>query len=103
MADLEILTQYQDILEEVNISLKGYNENLKNDLFEIEPNESHDEAYRRGETIYNQVDGNITNLNEILDQENEVIEFFKKCKENKQKLIEQKKRQLTERKECILC
>ena len=40
MAQLEILTQYQDILEEVNISLKGYNENLKNELFEIEVDEN---------------------------------------------------------------
>ena len=79
MTQLEILTQYQDILEEVNVSLKGYNEKLKNELFEIEVDESLDDAYLRGETIYDQVDGNISNLNEILEQENEVINFFNKC------------------------
>ena len=39
MTQLQILTQFSQLFDEVQESLQNYNENLRNELFEIEPNE----------------------------------------------------------------
>ena len=54
MTKLEILTQFRDLFDDVKRSLDNYNDNLRNELFEIEPKESNEKAYRRGETIFDQ-------------------------------------------------
>ena len=54
MAKLQILTQFKQLFEKVKQSLDNYNDNLRNELFEIEPKESNEKAYRRGETIFDQ-------------------------------------------------
>ena len=90
MAQLEILTQFKQLFENVKQSLNNYNDNLRNELFEKEPNESNDQAYQRGETIFDKCEDDLKNLNEILEQENNIIQFFEKCKQNKNKLLEQK-------------
>ena len=90
MAQLQILTQFVQLFDDVKNSLNNYNENLQNELFEKEPNESNEKAYRRGETIFDQCENDLRNLNEIVDQQDEINNFFEKCKQNKIKLIEQK-------------
>ena len=90
MAKLEILIQFKTLFDDVKQSLDNYNDNLKNELFEEEPNESHEKAYQRGESIFDKCEDDLKNLNEIIEQENNLILFFEKCKENKNKLIEQK-------------
>ena len=40
MTQLQQLTQFTDLFEEVFQSLQIYNTNLRNELFEIEPNEN---------------------------------------------------------------
>ena len=89
MTQLEILTQYKQLLIDIQDSLLIYNNNLRNELFEIEPNEDQNNAYKRGKRIFNQYDDSLKNLTDILEKEKEIIEFFTKCKENKQKLIQQ--------------
>ena len=90
MAKLEILTQFKQSFIKVNQSLNNYNNNLRNELFEAEPNESNDKAYRRGETIFDQCEKDIENLTEIIYQQEDINKFFEKCKENKIKLIAKK-------------
>ena len=90
MTQLQILTQFNQLFNEVRNSLNNYNENLRNELFEIEPNEDYDQSYRKGEIIFDQYEDDIRNLNEIIIKQNEINKFFKKCRDNKQKLIKQK-------------
>ena len=51
------------------------------------PNE---EAYQRGETIFDRCEDDLRNLKDVLERENEIISFFEKCKENQQKLFSKK-------------
>ena len=90
MTQLQILTPFKELLINVTNSLDNYNDNLRNELFEKEINEDNEQAYKRGETIFDQCEENLRNLNEIIQQERNIIEFFEKCKENKTKLIDQK-------------
>ena len=54
MAQLQILTQFKQLFDDFKKSLNNYNDNLRNELFEIEPNEDNEKAYQRGETIFDQ-------------------------------------------------
>ena len=90
MAELQILTQFKNLFDDVQECLLNYNQNLKNELFEIEPNEDHNKAYKRGETIYDRCEDDIKNISEILEKKNQVLEFFETCQQNKTKLIKQK-------------
>ena len=90
MTDLVVLTQFNRLLKEVKYSLNKYNDNLRNELFEIEPNESYEKAYQRGETIFDKCEDDLKNLDELLEKKNQVIEFFETCQENKVNLIKQK-------------
>ena len=80
------------LLMDVNYSLDNYNENLRNELFEVEPNENYDKAYRRGETIFDKCEDDLKNITEILEKETEINEFFTKCKENKQNQRDENRR-----------
>ena len=90
MAELKILKQFTDLFEEVKRSLDHYNDNLKNEEFQQQENEANEKAYKRGETIFDQFDENLNNINLIIEKENEINQFFDKCKENKTKIIEMK-------------
>ena len=87
---MQILTQYQQVFANAYQILKEYNDNLRNELFEIEPNEDQNNAYKRGERIFDQYEDDLKNITELIKKEKEVNEFFAKCKENKQKLIQHK-------------
>ena len=90
MAELNILNHFTELFDIIKRSLNYYNDNLRNDKFVIEPNENKDKAYKRGETLFDQFDENLSNLNQIINKENEMNKFFEKCKQNKQILIEYK-------------
>ena len=90
MARLQILTQFKETFENVKTLLDNYNNNLRNELFEIDLNEDNQQLYQRGETIYDQCEDDLNNLKEVLEKEKEIEEFFDKCRENKEKLIEEK-------------
>ena len=83
---MQILTEYQEVFEKTYQTLKEYNDNLRNELFEIEPNEDQNNAYKRGERIFDQYEDDLKNITELINKEKEVNEFFMKCKENKQKI-----------------
>ena len=95
MTKLENLNQYNQLFNEINTSLTNYNKNLRNELFEIEDNETHEEICRKGETIFDCCEDDLINLGIILEKENEILQFFEKCKENKTKLIQQKNNIIT--------
>ena len=67
MAKLEILTQFTRLFEDVKQSLDNYNVNLRNELFDIEPNENNQQAYQRGETIFDQCEDDLRNINDIFN------------------------------------
>jgi predicted transcriptional regulator len=90
MTRLQNLKQFKQLFINTNKSLDNYNNNLRNELFEIEPNENYQHAYKRGETIFDKCEDNLRNLNEIIEQQDEINKFFEKCKQNKIKLIKQK-------------
>ena len=52
MAQLQILTQFNQLFDQVKESLDNYNSNLKNEIFEIEPNEDKNKAYIKEEKRY---------------------------------------------------
>ena len=58
MTQLTILTPFKQIIDDVKEKLNYYNVNLRNELFEIEPNEDNEEAYKRGEIIFDHIDYN---------------------------------------------
>ena len=90
MAELKQLKQFTELFENVKRSIDYYSENLKNDIFTEDKTETKDDAYKRGETLFDQFDENLINLNVVIQKENEISDFFNKCKENKTKIIEQK-------------
>ena len=62
MAELQILTQFKNLFDEIKQCLKTYNLNLKNELFVIEPNETNDKAYERGESIFDNCENDLKNI-----------------------------------------
>ena len=95
MAELQVLTQFSELFENVQLTLQHYNENIRNNLFDKRDNETNDKAYKRGETIFDQFDENLNNINQILEKEQEIAIFFAKCKENKQQIISYKNELIT--------
>ena len=87
MTQLQILTQFSQLFIDTKQSLDNYNYNLRNEQFEKDPDDTFEQAYHKGETIFDQQQEDIRNLTEIIDQEEEIIKFFTICKENKQVLI----------------
>ena len=69
MARLQILTQFKETFENVKTLLDNYNNNLRNELFEIDLNEDNQQLYERGETIYDQCEDDLNNLKEVLEKE----------------------------------
>ena len=65
MTQLTILTQFKQIIDDVKQKLENYDDNLRNELFEKEPNEDNEKAYKRGETIFDKCQQDIQNLTEI--------------------------------------
>ena len=92
MAELQILKQFVELFENVKGSLQQYNDNLKIEQFIIQENEMNVKAYKRGEGIFDQFDENLININIVIEKEQEINEFFKICRENKQKIINEKNR-----------
>ena len=90
MTQLQILTKFTSLFNDVKQSLENYNEHLRNELFGREPDETNEEAYQRGETIFDRCEDDLRNLKDVLERENEIILFFEKCKENQQKLFSKK-------------
>ena len=90
MTQLQILTQFKELFNDVQEMLQEYNDNLRNELFEIEPNEDHQQAYKRGETIFDRCEDDIRNISEILEKKDQIDKFFETCQQNKQQLIKQK-------------
>ena len=90
MAQLQNLTPFKQLIDDVKEKLNYYDVNLRNELFEKEPNEDNVQAYKRGESIFDKCQQDIRNLTEIIEQQEQMNNFFEKCKENKIKLIEQK-------------
>ena len=66
MTELKSLKQFNQVFNDVKNSLNNYNDNLRNELFEKEPNEDNEQAYKRGETIFDQCEEDIRNLTEIV-------------------------------------
>ena len=86
MAQLQILERFTQLFEEVYDSLKVYNNNLRNELFEVEPNEDNEKAYKRGETIYDRCEYDLKNIREIIEKKEQIDTFFRICQENEKKL-----------------
>ena len=80
MTQLEILTEYENVLRSIFQNLSLYNNYIRNELFEIEPNENNQIAYRRGETIYDKCDHEIGYISTILNKEHEILQFLKNVK-----------------------
>ena len=90
MTQLHLLTQFNELFDNIKKLLNIYNYNLRNELFEKEPNETNEQAYRRGETIFDRCYDDLENLTTIIEQESNIVEFFEICKQNKSKLIDKK-------------
>ena len=95
MTELHKLHQFSQLFDEVKLLLKKYSTNLKNELFEKEPNEENEVAYARGEMIFDDSDDDLKNITELLEKEDDIIDFFVKCRENKQKLLQQRNSLIT--------
>ena len=87
MTSLIPLENYQQIFSELTETLKYYSNNLRNEIFEQNEEESNSQSYQRGESLFDQSEENLKNINEILEKEKEINQFFILCKENKQKLL----------------
>ena len=90
MAELQILKEFTELFDNVKTSLHHYNKNLRNESFIIDSNENNEKAYKRGEGIFDQFDENLRNLNLVISKQEEINQFFLKCKENRQKIIIEK-------------
>ena len=89
MTQLQILTQFSQLFIDTKQSLDNYNNNVRNEQFEKDPDDTFEQAYNKGEAIFDRRQEDIRNITELIDQEEEIIKFFAKCKENKQIMIHQ--------------
>ena len=103
MALLSPLQQFEQMFKQMMNNLKYYNENLRNENFKQNCSESDEQAIKRGEIIFDQSDEILSNLNNILDQEEEILQFFRMCKENKQKIIENNNQIIDSENNCQDC
>ena len=87
---LKSLRLYDPLFKELNTALQNYNSNLMNDIYEKYPDESEQSAFKRGETFLECIDSNSRNLRVICSLENQVMEFFKICKENEQVITDKR-------------
>ena len=90
MSQIQNLLQFTEILQNIKLSLDYYNNNFENEYFQPRKRESSEESFQRGEILFNQCDENLKNITKIIEQEEQINNFFTICKHNKQKLIEQK-------------
>ena len=88
MASLISLQTYQQLFTQIVSCMQYYTNNLRNEIFEQNDGETNNQAFQRGETIFDQSEENLRNLNEIIEKEQKIIEFFSLCKENKKRIID---------------
>ena len=71
-------------------SLDDYNNNFEDEIFEKGSTEDNEKAYKRGESKFNQLLENIDNLDLIIQQEQQFLDFFSHCKRNRKLLTDQR-------------
>ena len=90
MSQLEILTEFNQLLIDIKQSFDKYNNNFVNEVFKKLSFETNEQSYERGMSMFNQLCENMNNLKEILDKQNEMNKFFKKCRQNHKIMTKQK-------------
>lgn len=96
MTNLHNIQIYSKEFENIQLLLKYYSEQLYNDFFFPLQNETDENAFKRGEGIYDKFDTNLNNIELILQKEEVIKDFFIKCKENKHFLIKHKNELITQ-------
>ena len=90
MTSLEILTQFSQLFVETKQALDYFNSIIENEIFKPQSNEDNQTNCHNGEKVFNKLVGNIGFLDRIIQKENEINEFFEKCKLNRKILNNQK-------------
>ena len=86
MAEIINIQEFAKEFETIKNLIDYFHDNLYNNLFDERPNESNQKRYKRGETVFDNVDENMKNIDIIIEKEERILEFFKICKENREKI-----------------
>ena len=90
MTQLQNLTQFSNLFTQTKKSLDDYNNNFEDEIFVKRSTEDNEKAYKRGESKFNQLLENIDNLDLIIQQEQQFLDFFSHCKRNRKLLTDQR-------------
>ena len=87
MTQLIDIRKYQEEINGIKIVIDNFYQTFKNDTFRQLKDETDERAFKRGQGILDRFEENILNLDNILEKEKSILEFFEICKENKQRLM----------------
>ena len=87
MNQLQILTQFSQLFIDSKIAVDCYNNNVRNELVEKDPDDTFEQAYNKFEEIFDRQQQDIRNLKEVMDKQEGINAFFEICKQNYQILV----------------
>ena len=87
MAQLINIQEYQIEIAQIATTIGNFYQTFKNETFHQKEGETDERAFKRGQGILDRFEENILNLDNILEKEKSILEFFEICKENKQRLM----------------
>ena len=90
MTESIILTQFSNLFTQTKKSLDDYINNYEDEVFVKGSTEDNEKAYKRGESKFNHLLENIDNLDLIIQQEQQFLDFFSQCKRNRKLLTDQR-------------
>ena len=96
MTQLQILTNFTQLFDTIKQSLTTFSDNFHNETLPTEPSEDIATKITKGETLFTEYEEDEKNISQLLEKENEIVEFFTKCKENKEMLISRKNKLISE-------
>ena len=85
MADIFLIEEFLQPIENLTQAVLNYNQNLKNNTFDVNEQETLEKNFKKGETIFDEMASNIKYLDEILLLEQSLKNFFEVCKSNRDK------------------
>ena len=80
--ELQDIGNYKETFQNIIESIQFFEDNIKNTIFEKDDDESYEEAFKRGESLFDKLDEMIHNLDDVMHYKDNIVEFLKRCEEN---------------------
>ena len=87
--EIETLPNIQQSIDDINKHYHYYLGSIKNEIFEIKPDETYSEAIKRGEGIFDRIDETERRRKLIIEKSQETIKTIEIIKNQMNKIIEE--------------